>query len=168
MTTWDCCCSLAHSCPTLGPHGLQHIRLPCSSPSPGACSNSCPLIWWYHPTILSSVIPFSSCLPSFPASGSFPMSWPFTSGGWSIGASASASVLPMNIQGWFPLGLTVWISLQSKGLSQGDQRSLSRLGNGHLRLIRLPGSSIHRVVDWDYKPCSQPNLVTDPTSEPLL
>ena len=87
----------------------QHLEL---------CSNSCPLSWWCHPTILSSVIPFSSCLQSFPASGSFPMSQFFTSGGQSIGVSASASVLPMNIQDWFPLGLTGLVSLQSKGLSR--------------------------------------------------
>ena len=99
-------------------HGLQHPRLPCSSPSPGVCSNSGPSSQRCHPTILSSVIPFSSCLQSFPASGSFPMSWLFASGGQSIGASTSASVLPMNIQGWFPLGLTGLISLQTKGLSR--------------------------------------------------
>ena len=99
------------------PHGLQHTRLPCSSPSPGACSNSCPLSQWRHPTISSSVVPFSSCLQSFPASGSFPIGQFFISGGQSIGASASASVLPMNIQDWFPLGLIGLISLKSKGLS---------------------------------------------------
>ena len=97
-------------------HRPQHSRLPCSSPYPGACSNSCSLSQWCHPTISSSVIPFSSCLQSFPASGSFPMSQFFASGGQSIGAWASASVLPMNIQDWFPLGLTNLISLQSKGL----------------------------------------------------
>ena len=101
---------------SLRPHGLQHTRLPCPSPTPGACSNSCPLSQWCHPAISSSVIPFSSCLQSFPASGSFPMSQVFTSGGQSIGASAS--VLPMNIQDWFPLRLTGLISLQSKGLSR--------------------------------------------------
>ena len=98
-------------------HGLKHVRLPCPSPSPGACSNPCPLSRWCHSTISSSVVPFSSCLQSFPASGSFPMSYLFTSGGQSIGVSVSASILPMNIQDWFPLGLTGWISLQSKGLS---------------------------------------------------
>ena len=103
---------------SLRPHGLQHNRLPCPSPSPGACSNSCPLSQWCHPTISSSVVPFSSCLQSFPASGFFPMSWLFTSGGPSIGASVSASVLPVNIQDWFPLGLIHWITLQSKGLSR--------------------------------------------------
>ena len=101
---------------SLWPRGLQHSRLPCPSPSPGACSNSSPLSQWCHPAIASSVIPFSSCLQSFPESGSFLMNWLFTSGGQSIGASASASVLPMNTQCWFPLGLTGLISLLSKGL----------------------------------------------------
>ena len=103
---------------SLWPHGQQHIRLPCPSPTPGAYSNSCPSRRWCHPTILSSVFPFFSCLRSFPASGSFPMSWFFASGGQSIGVSVSTSVPPMNIQEWFPLGLTDWISLQSKGLSR--------------------------------------------------
>ena len=101
---------------SLRPHGLQHIRPPCPSPTPGVYSNSCSLSQWCHPTISSSVIPFSSSLQFFPASGSFPMSQIFASGGQSIGVSASASVLPMNIQDWFPLGLTGLISLQSKGL----------------------------------------------------
>ena len=111
---------LSHSVASdsLWPHGLQHTRLPRPSPFPGACSNSCLLSRWCHPTISSSVTPFSSCPPSFPASGSFPMSWLFTSGGQSTGASASVSVLPMNIQGWFPLGLTGFISLLFKGLSR--------------------------------------------------
>ena len=103
---------------SLWPHGVQHSRLPCPSPSPGVCSNSCPLNRWCHPTISSSVVSFSYSLQSFPGSGSFPMSQFFTSGSQSIGASASASVLPMNIQDWFPLGWTGWISLQSKGLSR--------------------------------------------------
>ena len=103
---------------SLWPHGLQHARLPCASSSPGACSNSCPLSWWCHPTISSSVIPFSSCLQSFTASGSFIISQFFASGGQSIRTSASASVPPMNIQDWFPSGLTSWISLQSKELSR--------------------------------------------------
>ena len=103
---------------SLWPHGLQHARLPCPSSIPRVYSNSCPLSQWCHPTIPSSVIPFSSCLQSFPASGSFPMSQFFTSGGQSIGVSASTSVLPMNIQDWSPLGWTSWISLQSKGLSR--------------------------------------------------
>ena len=100
------------------PHGLQHTGLPCPSPSPRVCPNSCPLSQWSHPTISSSVVPFSSCLQSFPASGSFPVSQLFPSDGQSIGTSASTSVLPMNIQDWFPLVLTGWISLQSKGLSR--------------------------------------------------
>ena len=99
-------------------HGLQHAKPPCPSPTPRVYSNSCPLNRWCHPTISSFVIPFSSCPQSFPASGSFQMSQLFASGGQSIGVSASASVLPMNIQDWFPLGLTGWISLQSKGLSR--------------------------------------------------
>ena len=103
---------------SLRPHGLQHTRIPCPSPTPGAYSNSCPSNWWCHPTISSSVIPFSSCLQSFPASGSFLMSQLFTSGGQSIGVSASASVLPMNIHDWFSLGLPGLISLQSKVLSR--------------------------------------------------
>ena len=103
---------------SLRPHGLQHVRHPCPSPTPGVCSNSCLSSWWCHPTISSSVIPFSSCPQSFPASGSSQMSQSFTSGGQSIGVSASASVLPMNTQDWLPLGLTGWISLQSKGLSR--------------------------------------------------
>ena len=103
---------------SLWPHRLQHARPPYPSPTPRVDSNSCPLSWWCHPTISSSVIPFSSHLQSFPASGSFPVSQLFASGGQSIGVSASASVLPMNIQDWFALGWTGWISLLSKGLSR--------------------------------------------------
>ena len=99
-------------------HGLQHARPPCPSPTAGVYSNSCPLSWWCHPTISSSVVPLSSRLQSFPASGSFQMSQFFASGGQSIGVSASASVLPKNIQDSSPLGLTGWIFLQSKGLSR--------------------------------------------------
>ena len=102
----------------LQPHGLQHTRLPWPSPTPKACSNSCPSSQWCHPIISSSVIPYSSCLQSFPESGSFVMSQLFTSGSQSIGASASASVLPTNIQDWFPLGFTCLISLRSKGLTR--------------------------------------------------
>ena len=116
-------CSVSQSHPTLRPHGLQHSRPPCPSPTPGAYSNSCPLSAWCHPTISSSVVPFSPCLLYFPASGSFQMSQFFASGGQSIGAPASASVLLMNIQGWFPLGWTGWISLQSKGLSEVSNQS---------------------------------------------
>ena len=103
---------------SLQPHGLQHARLPCPSPTPGACSNSCPSSRWCHPIVSSSVIPFSSRLQSFLASGSFQMSQFFALGGQSIGVSASASALPMNTQDWSPLGWTGWISLQSKGLSR--------------------------------------------------
>ena len=103
---------------SLWPHGPQHARLPYPSPTPGVYSNSCPLSQWCHPTISSSVVPFSSHLQSFPASGSFKMNQFFTSGGQSIGVSASASVLPMNIQYWFPLGWTGSISMLSKGLSR--------------------------------------------------
>ena len=103
---------------SLRPHGLQYTRPPCPSPTPRAHSNSCPSNLRCHPTISSSVIPFSSCLQSFPASGSFQMSQFFAPGGQSIGVSASTSVLPMNIQDWFPLGSTSWISLQSEGLSR--------------------------------------------------
>ena len=116
------CCrnlsSVTHSCLTLWPHELQHTRPPCPSPTPGVHPNPCPLSWWCHSTISSSIIPFSSYLQSFPASGSFQMSQFFTSGGQSIGVSASASVLPMNNKDWSPLGWTSWISLQSKGLSR--------------------------------------------------
>ena len=117
--------SVAQLCPTLcDPMDcMQHTRLPCPSPTPGAYSNSCPLSQWCHPTVSSSVGPFSSCLQSFPALGSFLASQFFTSGGQRIGFSASASVLAMNIQDWFPLGWTGWISLQSKGLSSLQHHS---------------------------------------------
>ena len=124
ILTKSCCCMVIYqsvsqlSCSvmskTLWPHGLQHARLPYPSP----CSNSCPLSQWCHPTISSSVIPFSSCLRSFPTSGSFRMSQFFASGGKNIGISASKSVLPMNIHDWFPLKLIGLISLLSKGLSR--------------------------------------------------
>ena len=110
--------SLSVMSDSLQPHGLQHARPPCQSPTPGVYSNSCPLSLRCHPTISSSVVPFCSCLQSFPTSGSFQMSQLFTSGGQSIGVLASASVLPMNTQDWSPLGWTGWISLQSKGLSR--------------------------------------------------
>ena len=109
--------SVTQSCPTLRPHGLQHSRPPCPSPTPRVHPNPCPLSRWCHSTISSSVVPFS-CLQSFPASESFPMSWLFASGDQNIGTSASASVLPMNIQDWFPLGLTGLISLLSDELSR--------------------------------------------------
>ena len=112
---------------SLWPHGLQHTMPPCPSPTPRACSNSCPLSRWCHPTISSSDAPFSSCLQSCPASGSFQMSQLFTTDCQSIGASASASALPMNIQDWFPLGWTGLISLQSKGLSRVFQTHSSKV-----------------------------------------
>ena len=134
--------SVAQSCQILcDPHGLQHVRLPCPSPTPGVCSNSCPSSQWCHPTISSSVIPFSSYLQSFPASGSFPLSQFFASGGQSIGVSASASVLPMNIQDWFPLGLTGLISFASG--SKGRSQSNIVLGHGQEDLAL--GSMLRRV-----------------------
>ena len=109
------CCSVTLSCLVLcDPYGLQYTRLPCPSLSPGVCSNSCPLSQWCYPTISSFVVPFSPCPQSFPASGSFPMSRLFTSGGQSIGASALAWGLPMHFQGWLPLRLTGLISLLSQ------------------------------------------------------
>ena len=103
---------------SLWPHEPQHTRPLCLSPTPGVYPNSCPSSWWCHPVISSSVVPFSSCPQSLPASGSFPMSQSFAWGGQSIGVSASASVLPMNTQDWYPLRWTGWISLLSKGLSR--------------------------------------------------
>ena len=103
---------------SLRPYGLQHARPPCPSPTPGVYSDSCPLSWWCHPTISSSVVPFSSCPQSFPASGSFPVSQLFASGGRSTGVSSSASFLPVNIQDWFPLG---WVDLLAV---QGTLKSL--------------------------------------------
>ena len=129
MAHWQqskCILLLLFSCSVvsdfLWPHGLQHASLPCPSLSPRVCSSSCPLSQWCHPTSSSSVTPFFSCPQSFPALGSFPMCL-FTSGGQSVGASASASVLPMNIQDWFPLGLTCLISLLSKELSRVFSRT---------------------------------------------
>ena len=112
-------CSVVFDC--LWPYERQHTRPPCPSPTPRACSNSCPSSQWCHPTISPSVIPFFSCLQSFPASGSFPMPQLFASGGKSIEASASVSVLPMNIQDWFPSGLTGLMSWPSKGFSRDSQ-----------------------------------------------
>ena len=119
QSSWVVCCTVAKSCLTFcNPHGLQHARPLCSSLSPGLSSDSCSLSRWCYLAISSSAASFSFCLQSFPTSGSFPMSWLLAPDGQSIGASASASVLPMNIQGCFPLGLTDLISLQSKGLSR--------------------------------------------------
>ena len=115
---WEHCCQSLNHVQLFVTHELQHARLPYPLASPGVCSNSCPLSWWCHPTISSSIIPFSSCIQCFPASRSFPRNQHFASGGQSIGASALASVLQMNIQDWFPLGWTGWISLLSKGLSR--------------------------------------------------
>ena len=143
------CGSVQFSCSvvsnSLRPHGLQHTRLPCPSSAPAACSNSCPLSHWCRPTISTSVGPFSSCLQSFPASGSFQMCQLFTSGGQSIKVSASTSVLPMNIQDWFPLGLTGWIFLQSKGLSRVFCNTIvQRHQFFRAQLSSLYKSSIHR------------------------
>ena len=123
---------------SLRPHGLQHTRLPCPSPTLGAYSNSCPSSEWCHATISSSVVPFSSCLQAFLASGSFPMSQFISSGGQRIGASASTSVLPMNIQDWSPLGWTGWISLLSKGLS-------SVFSNTTVQMYQLFGAQLFLV-----------------------
>ena len=129
-------------------HGLQHISLPCPSPTPGACSNSRPSSRWCHPTISSSVVPFSSCLQSFPALGSFPMSQFFASSGQCIGASASASVLPVNIQDWFPLRLTGLISLQSKGLLSPFQHHSSKASKKDENNKNI---SQHWCEDWNEK-----------------
>ena len=132
---------------SLWPHELLHTRLSCPSPTPGAYSNSCLLTWWCHPTIRSSVVPFSSHLQSFPASGSSPRSQFFASGGQSIGPSASASVLPMSIQAWFPLGWTGWIFLQSKDSQESSPtpqfKSISSLALSFLYGPTLISISIH-------------------------
>ena len=147
--------SLQFSCSvvsdSLWPHGPQDARPPCPSMTLGVYSKSCPLRRWCHPAISSSIIPFSSCPRSLSASGSFPMSQPFKSGGQSTGVSASASVLPRNTQGWSPLGWTGWISLQSKGLSRvfsnttvqkhqffGAQLSLQSNSHIHTWLLEKP------------------------------
>ena len=145
---------------SLQPHGLRHTRFPCPSPTPRACSNSGPLSQWCHPTISSSVVPFSSCCQSFPASGSFLMSQFFSSGGQCIGASASASVLAMNIQDWFPFGWTGWISLLSKELLRVFSNTtvqkhkffgaqLSLWSNSHILTWRLEKQYL-----WLYGPLS--------------
>ena len=130
---------------SLWPHGLQHTRPPYPSPTPRVYSNSYPLSQWCHPTFSSSVVPFSSCLQSFLESGSFLMSQLFASGGQSIGVSASTSVLPMNIQDWFPSGWTGWISLQSKGLARVFSNYLSSgpcksvpTGTERMKLVMRP------------------------------
>ena len=141
---------------SLWPHGLQHTRPTCPSPTPWAHSNSCPLSQWCHPTILSSVVCFSACLQSFQASGSFQMSQLFTSGGQSIGVSASTTVLLMNIQDWYPLGWTCWISLQSKRLSRvfsnttvQKHQFFSFLYSPTLTSIHDPGKTI-ALTRWTF------------------
>ena len=137
--------SVSQSCPTLWPHGLQHSRPPCPPPTPGAYSNSCPLRRWCHPTISSSVVPFS-CLQSFPASGSLPMGQFFPSGGQNVGVSASASVLQMNVQDWFCLGLTGLMSLQSKRLSKVF--SNTTVQNHQLFSTGLSSQSNSHIYTW--------------------
>ena len=146
---------------SLQPHGLQHARLPCPSLSPGVCSGSCLLSQWWNPTISSSVIHFSSHLQSFPASGSLPMSQFFPSGGQSIGASASASVFPMNIQGWFPSGLTGLISLGDPRDSQESSSApwLESISSSALSLLYDPTIiSVHdywKNHNFDYRSLCQ-------------
>ena len=135
--------SVTQLCLTLRSHGLQPARPPCPSPTTGAYTNSCPLSQWCHPTISSSVVPFSSCLQSFPASWSFQMSQFFASGDQSIGVSASSSVLPMNIQDWFPLGWTAWISLQSKGLKSSPTPQFKSINSSTLKFSLQSNSHIH-------------------------
>ena len=130
-------------------HGLQHIRPPCPSPTPGVDSNSHPLSRWCHPTISSSVIPFSSCLRSFPESGSFPMSQFFTSGGQSIGVSASTSGLPMNIQDWFPLELTVWAPCNPRDSQESSPTS--QFKSIHFLAFRFLHSSTLTLVHDHWK-----------------
>ena len=132
---------------SLWPHGLQHARLPCSSPFPRVCSNSCPWIQWCHPTMLFSVIPFSSHLQSFPVWGYFPVSKFFASGSQSIGASASMSVLPMNIQDWFSLGLTGLISLQLKDCQECSTKPQFKSINS-LVLSFLYGPTLTSIHDY--------------------
>ena len=144
-------------------HGLQHARPPCPSPTLRACSNSCPSSRWCHPTISSSVVPFSSCLQSCPASGSFPVSQFFALGGQSSGVSASASVLPMNIQGWFLLGWTGWMSLLSKGLSRVfSNTTVQKHQFFGTQLSLCSNSHIHNDCwknhSFDYRLCQQSNV----------
>ena len=153
------CCLVAQSCPTLCPHELQHTQPPCPSPSPWVCSNLCPLSQWHHPNISSCVAPFSSCPQSFPASGSFAMNRLFTPGGQSIGTSASASVPPVNIQGWLPLGLTglisllPWVSQVSSSVPQ-----LESIGSSALSLLwsnpHICAWPLGKPELWQYGPLS--------------
>ena len=133
---------------SLQTHGLQYARPPCPSPTPRVYSNSCPLSWWCHPTISFSVIPISSHLQSFPASGSFQMSQFFTSGSQSIGVSALASVFPMKIQDWFPLELTGLISMQSKGLSRVFSNTTVRKHQFFSVAVHGVTKSWTRLSDW--------------------
>ena len=135
---------------SLQTHGLQCSRPPCPSPTPGAYSNSCPswYPWWCHPTISSCVVPFSSCLQSCPALGSFPVSQLFVSGGQSIRVSAWESILPMNIQDWFPLGFTGWSSLQSKGLSQESSPTPQFKNNNSSVLSFLYSPTFTSIYDY--------------------
>ena len=141
---------------SLQPHGLQHARPPCPSPTPRVYSNSCPLSQWCHPTISSSVIPFSSHVQSFLASWSFPVSQFFTSGGPGVGVSTLVSVLPMNIQDWSPLGWSVWISLQSKGLSRVF--SITKGQNNQFFSAQLSLWSNSHIHTW---PLEKPELWLD-------
>ena len=161
MTKYNVSLLFSHSfvSDSFRPHGLQHARPPCPSPSPGVCSNSCPLSQWCHPTISSSVSPFSSCFQSFLASGSFPMGQLFASGGQSIGASASVSVLPMNIQGWFLLGLIGLISLLSKELSRVFSSTTLWKHSDQPSVPSLPyGPVLTSVHDYRWLELAQPNL----------
>ena len=159
---------------SLQPQGLQHARLPCPSSSHRACSNSCPSSRWCHPTISSSVVPFSSCPQSFPASRSFLMSPFFVSGGQSIGVSASALILPVNIQDWFPLGFTGLISLRSKGLSRVfSNTTVQSINSLALSFLYSPTlTSIHdywKNHSFDYMDlCWQSNVVPTQGSNPGL
>ena len=148
---------------SLQPHGLQHTRQPRPSLSSGACSNSCPLSQWCHPTILSSVVLFSSSFQSFPASGSFLMSWLFTSGGQNIGVSASASVLPMNIEGWFPLGWTGWISLPRDSQESSPTPQFKSISFLALSLLYGPTlTSIHAAAATAAKSLQSCPTLCDP------
>ena len=160
---------------SLWPHEPQHIRPPCPSPTPRVYLNSCPLSPWCHPTISSSTVPFSSCPQSFPASGSFPMSQLFTGGGQSIEVSASASVLPINTQDWFPLGWTGWVSLLSKGLSRVFSNTtvqkhqffctqLSLQSNSHIHtwLLEKPQPWLDRPLSGGVLGIQQKTRIPDP------
>ena len=153
---------------SLRPHKLQHTRLPCPSPTPRASSNSCPLVWWCHPTISSSVIPFSSCPSIFPRIRVFSKTEFFPSGGQSIGASASASVLPMNIQSWFPVGLTGLISLQSKGHSRVFSSSI-KWGYYEPNPINRGRSNFKICIEvLEPNTINSTDIITDTITSPLL